>query len=204
MENTSNTPLRRFFILIGRSGGGKDTQAKLLQTYLENKGYAKVQHITTGGGFREFVERDEYVAKLSHIANHTGGLQPEFLAVWNWANIFINTLTGDETIILDGAPRKPFEVHVLHSAIAFLGYTDPVVIYLDVPESVCKAQLLGRGRDDDVNEETVNRRMGWFETEVLPTFNVYLSDPRYKVIHVNGHQSQEEVHSELILKLESK
>jgi len=202
MENTLEVPQKQFFILIGRSGSGKGTQAKLLEEYLRGKGHEKVNHITTGGGFREFIVQNTYIAQLAQDANNTGTLQPEFLAVWNWANIFINTLSGDETVILDGAPRKPFELHVLHSAVTFLGYVDPIVIYLDVLESVGRAQLLGRGRDDDKNAETVDRRMTWFDTDVLPTLDAYLHDPRYKVLHINGNQTPEEVHKELIEKLD--
>lgn len=193
---------KKFFIFIGRSGGGKGTQAELLKQYLEKKGHESVLHVTTGGGFRDFLTKDIYIAKLSKEINDKGGLQPEFLAVWNMANIFIDALKGGETIILDGAPRKPFEVHVLHSLITFLEYKNPVVIYLDVKESIAKDHLFSRSRSDD-NEESITKRMNWFETEVLPTLEVYLHDPRYNVIHVNGDQSIEDVHNELIAKLEN-
>jgi adenylate kinase family enzyme len=194
---------KQFFILIGRSGGGKGTQADLLRGYLESHGHQKVTHITTGGSFRDFITTDNYVARLAKEVNETGGLQPEFLAVWNWANIFITKLVGDETVILDGAPRKPFEVSVLHSAITFLGYKKPVVIYLDVSESVSRAHIAGRGRDDDKNEEDVTSRMNWFETDVMPALLMYQNDPRYSFIHVNGNQAIEEVHKELVSKLET-
>jgi adenylate kinase family enzyme len=112
---------KQFIILMGRSGGGKGTQALLLKEAMEKKGYTKTLHITTGGGFREFIQSGSYIANLSKNVNDTGGLQPEFLAVWSWANTFIKTLVGDESIILDGAPRKPFEAGILHSAVSFLG-----------------------------------------------------------------------------------
>lgn len=192
---------KQFFILIGRSGSGKGTQAALLQGALEDKGHQKVIHITTGGGFREFIQRDSHIARLAKEVNNTGGLQPEFLAVWSWSNIFINTLKGDETVILDGAPRKPFEASILHSAISFLGYQKPIVIYLDVSESGSREHLVHRGRADDVNESDVANRMNWFETDVLPTLEVYFNDPRYTVLHINGNQMIEDVHKEVIEKL---
>ena len=186
---------------MGRSGSGKGTQAQLLKTALENKGHAKVIHVTTGGGFREFMESGTHIANLAKEVNTIGGLQPEFLAVWNWSNIFINTLTGVETVILDGAPRKPFEAGILHSAIEFAGYHNPLVIYLDVSESGSRAHLEGRGREDDKNQSAVDSRMNWFETDVLPTLDTYLHDPRYRVVHVNGNQTIEEVHAEIMEKL---
>lgn len=193
---------KQFFILIGRSGGGKGTQAGLLKSYLETKGHSKVVHITTGGSFREFIKGESTVARLARHVNETGGLQPEFLAVWNWSNIFINSLSGEETVILDGAPRKPFEAGILHSAITFLGYARPIVIYLDVSESVSKEHLKGRGRADD-NDEEVKKRMEWFETDVLPTLEVYRNDPRYRLLHINGNQTIDEVYKELVEKFEA-
>lgn len=199
----SAVPQKQFFILIGRSGGGKGTQAALLKTYLESKGHEKVYHVTTGGGFREFIKQDNYVARRAREVNDTGGLQPEFLAVWNWANIFIGTLVGNETVILDGAPRKSIEVGLLHSAISFFEYIKPIVIYLDVPESVSRVQIAGRGREDDKNESEIARKMDWFETDVLSALDVYRNDPRYTLLHINGSQSIEEVHKEIIEKLDS-
>lgn len=193
---------KQFFIFIGRSGCGKGTQAELLKKSLEEKGIEKVLHITTGDGFRAFIEQDTYISSLSREVNTTGALQPEFLAVYNWANIFIQTIKGGETILLDGAPRKPFEVHVLHSAITFMGYEKPVVVYVDVSESWARERLIGRGREDDKQGEEIERRLSWFETEVLPTLQVYLEDPRYKVLHINGEQTIEEVHKEILEKLE--
>ena len=192
---------KHFFILLGRSGSGKGTQAALLKSYLENKGAEKVLHVTTGGGFRDFIQSGGYIANHAKEVNNTGGLQPEFLAVWNWANLFITTLKGGETIILDGAPRKPFEASILHSAITFLEYPKPTVIYLDVSESGSREHIKGRGREDDKNEDDVTSRMNWFETHVLPTLEVYLNDPRYNILHINGNQTINEVHQEILEKL---
>ncbi len=192
---------KRFFIFLGRSGGGKGTQAALLKKYLEEKGYYKIIHTTTGAGFREFIERDSYAAKISKEMTNRGELGPEFLAIWNWANIFINTLTGDETVILDGAPRKPAEAEALHSAITFFGYkAKPIVIYLDVTESTAREHAKKRGREDD-GDDGMSRRLGWFETESLPVVDNYSRDPRYELLHVNGDQSIESVHQELVSKL---
>ncbi len=196
-----NNQTKKFFIFIGRSGCGKGTQVELLKSKLENDGYKKVLHITTGGGFREFISSDYYAAKISKKINDEGGLQPEFLAVWNWANIFIKTLTGEETVILDGAPRRVFEMMPLHGAIKFFGYEKPTVIYLDVKESTAKERLLGRGRGDD-NEENINLRMKWFETDVLDSIAEYMIDARYNVLHVNGEKSEQEIHKEIISKLD--
>lgn len=193
---------KRFFIIIGRSGCGKGTQAKLLQDVLLKKGAEKVLHVTTGGGFRKFAENDSYSAKLSKEISLTGGLSPEFLAVWNWSNIFIENLIGGETIILDGAPRRLMEVEPLHSAIHFYGYHNhATVIYLDVSENFALARIAERNREDDNTVENAKRKMEWFEKDILPIIDNYSHDPRYTFIHIKGEQSVEDVHKDILEKL---
>lgn len=188
---------------MGRSGSGKGTQTTLFKTYLEGKGVKDVIHVTTGSGFREFIAGDSYAAKVSRNVNDTGGLQPEFLAIWNWSNIFINSIKGEETVILDGAPRKPVEVYALEGAISFFGYDMPTIIYIDVSEGWACEKLSSRGRPDDIEKESQERRMNWFMEEVLPCIDIYKHDARYGFIHVNGEQSVEDVQKEIVAKLES-
>lgn len=194
---------KKFYIIIGRSGCGKGTQAELLKKVLEEKGAPKVLHVTTGGGFRKFGESGTYSANLSKDITHTGGLSPEFLAVWNWSNIFIENITGEETIILDGAPRRVMEVEPLHSAIHFYGFTGhATVIYLDVSENFALARIAERNREDDNTLENAKRKMTWFEEDILPILDVYSHDPRYTFIHIKGEQGILDVHKDILEKLQ--
>ena len=216
---------KQFYIFIGRSGCGKGTQAELLKTYIEsglstisnlententnlevdagNVNQNKVIHITTGGSFREFVNGDSESAKISRNINQTGGLQPEFLAIWNWSNIFINQLTGKESVILDGAPRRLIEIPALKSALDFYGYEKTIVVYLDVTNAWAIERLMGRGREDDTNSTEVNKKMAWFESDVVPVINWYNSDPEYRFVHINGEQSIEDIHMQIVAKVAS-
>lgn len=196
---------KRFIILIGRSGSGKGTQAKLLAEVLRLSDQNEVLHFTTGGSFRDFLNTPSYSANLSKEIVNSGGLMPEFLAIWNWSNIFINKLEGAESIILDGAPRKVIEISALNTAINFYGYLNPVVIYLDVSESWAKLRLSERGREDDSDLEDIERKMNWFDVDVLPCIDWYKNiDKRYTFVHINGERSIEAVHSEIISKLQIK
>ncbi len=194
---------KKFYIIIGRSGCGKGTQAGLLKKALEEKGAEKVLHITTGGGFRKFIETGTYSANISRAVTNTGGLNPEFLAVWNWSNIFVENLVGGETIILDGAPRRIMEVEPLHSAIHFYGYAGhATVIYLDVTENFALARIAERNREDDNLLENAKRKMEWFEEDILPIIDTYSHDPRYTFVHIKGEQSVEDVHKDILEKLD--
>jgi adenylate kinase family enzyme len=192
---------KQFFIIMGRSGSGKGTQADLLKAKLEAAGAESVLHITTGGGFRDFMGTGSYAAGLTKDIANNGGLLPEFLGVWNWANIFIQKLKGNETVMLDGAPRRLAEVESLHSALHFFGYSHGTVIYIDVSETWAMDKLTSRGRDDDASREEQERKMAWFAQDVLPCIDIYTRDPRYKFIHVNGEQTIDDVHQEVMTKL---
>ena len=193
---------KKFYIIIGRSGCGKGTQAELLSKVLKERGATKVLHLTTGGGLRKFAESGSYSALLSKEVTQTGGLSPEFLAVWNWSNIFIENITGGESIILDGAPRRVMEVEPLHSAIHFYGFSGhATVIYLDVTENFALARIAERNREDDNTLENAKRKMEWFEQDILPILDVYSRDPRYTFIHIKGEQSIEDVHKDIVEKL---
>jgi adenylate kinase family enzyme len=194
---------KQFFIIMGRSGCGKGTQADLLKKVLEDRGTGKVLHVTTGGGFRELIAGTSYTSNVSRELTNQGGLNPEFLAIWNWSNIFMNNLTGAESVILDGAPRKPIEIEALHSAIHFYGYDHATVIYVDVSETWAMNKLTSRGREDDSSQEEQEKKMEWFNANVLPCIDMYMHDPLYRFIHVNGEQTIEEVHAELISKLDT-
>ena len=193
---------KKFYIIMGRSGSGKGTQVDLFKNYLEGKGHGNVLHVTTGGGFRSFIQADTYAAVKAREINDVGGLQPEFLAIWNWTNTFINSLKGNETIILDGAPRMPIELETLEKAITFFGYTGATVIHLDVSEAWAVDKLTSRGRADDKDNEAMMRKMNWFTKDVAPCIEQYRNADVHGFIHVNGEQTVEEVHAELVAKLE--
>ncbi len=194
---------KKFYIIIGRSGCGKGTQAELLKKVLEERGAPKVLHVTTGGGLRKFAESGTYSAKLSKEVTYTGGLSPEFLAVWSWSNSFIENITGEESVILDGAPRRVMEVEPLHSAIHFYGFSNhATVIYLDVTENFALARIAERNREDDSTLENAKRKMEWFEQDILPILDLYSHDPRYTFVHIKGEQDIEKVHKDILEKLD--
>ncbi len=188
---------KEFFVLLGRSGSGKGTQATLLKEALLKVGHDRVLHTTTGGGFREFLTEDNYTSHLTKEVMNGGGLNPEFLAIWNWTNIFINNIKGEDTVILDGAPRRMIEVDALHSALQFYDYSFPVIIHLEVREHWAKERLKERGREDDGGEEEIERKMRWYMDDVLPCVDYYAHHPLYRFIRINGEQAIDKVFDDL-------
>jgi adenylate kinase family enzyme len=193
---------KEFYIIMGRSGCGKGTQAELLKKYLEEQGAEKVLHVTTGGGFRKLIEGETYAAKVARTLTESGGLAPEFLAIWVWSSVFIENISGVETVILDGAPRRTDEVIPLKGAISFFGYGKPIVIYVDVSEAWAVDKLISRGRTDDNAPSEQEKKMKWFNEDVVPCIEEFKKENSSQFIQVNGEQTIEEVHKEIIRKLD--
>jgi len=190
---------KQAYIFIGRSGCGKGTQAKLLIDELI-KQKRTIFNLETGDKFREFIRRENYSSNLAKEIGEKGGLQPEFLAVLMWANSMTELVTGDEDFVLDGAPRKLLEAKILDSAFQFYKFVKPVVIFVNVSRQWSEERLLSRGRDDDASQE-IKRRLDWYETDVEPVLSWYRSNSDYLFLDINGEQTIEEVHQEIIEKL---
>lgn len=194
------------FIFVGRSGCGKGTQAELLMEYVKEHDSSKreIFYLETGKKFREFIEQDNFTSKLSRVVYNSGRLQPSFLAAHIWSHILINDFKGDEHLFIDGTPRTEGEAVVLDSAFRFYERELPAVIFLNVGHVWSKQRLMGRGRFDDKNEADVDKRLSWFDTDVMPAI-VHMKESRlYDFYEINGEQSVEAVQAEIMQKLGSK
>lgn len=189
------------FIIIGRSGCGKGTQAKLLIDFLSEKNpTTPLKYLESGDKFRSFLKEQGYTQELSRAIMHEGRLQPSFLAVHIWSHILIESMEGNEHLILDGTPRTLPEAMVLDSAMEFYSRTKPTVLYLDVSREWSRARLSERKRADDVSSAEVEKRLGWFDTEVMPALTYLKNHPLYTFLTINGEQSIEDVHKEILIK----
>lgn len=190
------------FIFTGRSGVGKGTQAALLIEYLKKKDTKKVLYFSSGDGFREYIKGTKYSHRLVKEIYDTGGLLPEFIAVHNWAHFFSEHMEGDEHLILDGLPRKLREAQILDTAFDFYGHKKVFVLFMSGSRDWSTKLLLGRGRSDDTSENIV-RRLDWYEGDVAFTIEYYRAHPQHSFIEINAEQTIEEVHKEIVEKIEN-
>ncbi|MCX6713364.1 MAG: nucleoside monophosphate kinase [Candidatus Vogelbacteria bacterium] len=192
------------YIFIGRSGCGKGTQAELLIAKLKEQGAISDQnpllYIETGDKFRTFVSKTSHSSRLAKEVMNRSERQPDFLAVWMWSHILVESLMGDEQIIFDGTPRSLPEAQILDTAIKFYGRVKPAVIYLDVSNDWSTKRLVERGRDK-VLDSNIAKRLAWFESDVLPAIKFYENNPDYNFVKVKGEQSIEEVQAEIMEKV---
>jgi len=190
---------KQTIVFIGISGAGKGTQSNLLEEYFKLKSDLDVHHIETGKLFREFLKKDTHAANLSKIISLSGGLQPDFLATWLWGRSLLESVSQEgEHLIIDGTPRRVSEAHMLLSAFEFLKRENVHIIYLNVSKKEAIKRLETRKRSDDLDFDSVMNRFSWFAKEVVPTLEVFNKEKNIAVHDINGEQSIEDIHKQII------
>ena len=184
------------FLFFGRSGCGKGTQAKLLADFLKTKG-REVIYIETGSQFREFIKKENYSSELTKNILHDGGLIPVFLPIWIWTNILVNNFSGKEDLVLDGLCRRREESIALDSAFSFYKIKKPNVILMNVSKEWSFSRMMERKRLDD-SPEKIKNRLDWYEKSVMPSIDYFREKPGCNFIEINGEQSIENVHKDII------
>ncbi len=188
MENKK--PLN--FILIGRSGSGKGTQAELLAEKFKD-----TMHISTGELMRDLAKRDTEVgARIKKILEE-GGLPFDDMATTLWMHEIAFSIKKDQGIICDGFPRRVNEAKNLDRFFEWLGRKENTkVLEIDISREEAFTRLKKRARGIDDNDEAINGRMSYFEERVIPVINFYKEDSR--LIHINGEQSIEKVFQDIL------
>jgi len=116
--------LSQTFIILGRSGSGKGTQAHLLE---EKIGHSSPRdsvstnpclYIKTGELFRALAQKDTFIGRKVNDILLSGDLPQQWLAEFLWQSELIKSIiTGEENIIFDGMPRRLDEAKELDEAI---------------------------------------------------------------------------------------
>ena len=189
------------FVLIGKSGCGKGTQAELLIKYLKENTSNPVFYMESGMKFREFISSSSYTASLSNEIMKSGSLQPAFLAIHIWSHLMIEQMKEDKHIVIDGTPRKVDEAKILDEAFQFYKRENVYIINVNVSRKWSVDRLTGRGRADDKSIDEINKRLDWFETDVLPAMEELKKNSKNKYIEINGEQTIEDVHREILQKV---
>ncbi len=212
------------FVLIGRSGSGKGTQAKLLMEKFKN-----LYYISTGDLFRRLASRDTSASQRVKKILDEGGLPFDDLATTLWMHEISFNVKEDQGILADGFPRRLNEAKNLDAFLEFLGRKENTkIILIDISREeasnrltkrrICKkcgklvpyvdpykswekceecgGELIMRLDDEP---EAINNRLSYFEERVVPAIDYYKSQNRLLI--VNGEQSIENVFKDMIKSL---
>jgi adenylate kinase len=210
------------FALIGRSGSGKGTQAKLLMEHFGGN----FLYIATGDLFRDLSKSESETAVKVKKVMEEGGLPFDYLAISLWTHKIAYELKEEQGLMLDGAPRRLKEAMVLEDFLDFLGRKENTFnILLDISREeafnrltksrICKncerlipwvgdfkklklcdkcgGELITRIDD---SPEAINKRLDYFEENVVPAIEFYEKNKR--LIKVDGEQPIEKVFEDIL------
>ena len=206
--------------LLGPSGSGKGTQARLLQK--DNNLF----HINTGGDLREMASKKGHLGQKVKKIIESGYLAPSWLVFYSWFRK-VAELPKGRGIIFEGAPRTLDEAENMDKVFSFLERDKRVFIYLKVDLKEAQKRILNRRlcsqcqteysliltpnltkcskcggnlvRRTDDTKEAVVRRFAFFKKNVVPVINYYKKQNR--LMAINGDQSIEKVYQDIKIAL---
>ena len=183
------------FVFFGIVGSGKGTQVKLLQKYLEDHDSRAVLYVGTGEIFRQSSKNT-----IRELLN-AGKLIPDEIT-----NDLVSETIAEEPdlankhIIFDGYPRTPVQSQKFEQIMRQYGRENVKIIYIALSQAEAMKRNLLRGRHDDT-EEGLAKRFEEYEQKVIPAMNYFKDKDDYTIYTINGEQSVEDVHQEIISKL---
>ncbi|OGI65940.1 hypothetical protein A2914_01455 [Candidatus Nomurabacteria bacterium RIFCSPLOWO2_01_FULL_41_21] len=188
------------FIFFGIVGSGKGTQVKLLMSFLKTKDGKGCVYAYPGNEYRKLVESGNYTGHLVKDVMHRGELLPGFLTDAIVANILISSLTSEEHLIADGYPREVEQSISFEKMMKFYNREDVKIIYIEVGKEEAMKRNLLRGRMDDT-PEGIEKRFNEYINKVVPAMNYFKGKSGYAIYTIDGEQSIENVHKDIITAL---
>ena len=192
-------------IFIGPQGSGKGTQIDKVKSAIASlNDERKLVEIQTGRLFRAMTAKTDTFAQ-NKIANtlSQGILQPDFLTFVLWGQEMLNELDPSSHLLIDGFPRTVSQAKILDGAFDFFERNDIQVINLDTPEAIVRERMLGRARADDT-PESIENRLRWYREDTLPVLEYYRQKENAIVHDINGSDTIEGVHENILLALKLK
>ncbi len=189
------------FVFFGIVGSGKGTQVELLDKYLKEKGLAnEVLFTSTGNEYRRIINSGSFTGQIVKSTLEKGHLQPNFLTITVFINILVNGMTENCAFIADGFPRTIEQSQAFEQAMNFYNRDDVKIIYIEVGKEEAVKRMKLRARSDDT-DEGIAKRFDEYINNVIPAMNYFKDKQGYTLYTINGEQSIEDVHKEIISKL---
>jgi len=179
------------FLMMGRPGSGKGTQAKMLGLVVGARVYS------SGARLREMAASGSYFGNRTKVVMERGDLMPVWVSQYLFEEALIKLEPAD-AIIFEGSCRILEEAMRFHEAAVWLG-RPYIAVYIDAPEDVLRERLLKRagveGRADD-NAAALQERFDKF-TELTSKSLEYFKNEG-TLVTINGNQSVDEVHAAVL------
>lgn len=185
------------FVFFGIVGSGKGTQVKLLQEYLAKRDGRECVYAYPGAEYRKLIESGSYTGNLIKDSISRGELQPDFLTSAIVTNILAASLTSEKHLMADGYPRTLVQSETFEKMMKFFKRGEVKIVYIAVGKEEAMKRNLLRGRHDDT-QEGLEKRFDEYVNNVVPAMNYFKNKPGYTVYTINGEQSVENVHRDIV------
>lgn len=189
------------FVFFGQVGSGKGTQIKLLTDFLKSRDGLEHVYASPGQEYRKLIESDNYTSSLVKGPLSRGELLPGFLTDAIMTNLFISFLAPEKHLITDGYPRAVAQSMSFDEMMKFYSRGDIKIIYIEISKEEAIKRLKLRGRHDDT-DEGIATRFNEYVNNVIPAMNYFEDKENYKIFTINGEQSIENVHKDIMKALE--
>lgn len=185
------------FVFFGIVGSGKGTQVKLLTDFLKAKDAKETVYAYPGNEYRKLIEEENYTGHLVKETLTLGHLQPDFLTDAIVTNILIAALAPDKHLVFDGYPRTIMQSENLEEMMEFYKRDKINIVYIELSKEEAMKRNLLRGREDDT-KEGIEKRFDEYINKVIPAMKYFEGKSNYKIYSINGEQSIEDVHKDII------
>jgi adenylate kinase len=189
------------FIFFGIVGSGKGTQVELLEKYLKDNNLSDdIITTSTGAEYRKITSNGSYTGEIVKDRLEKGNLQPDFLTISIFINILISSLKENTSFMSDGFPRTIAQSEAFEKAMKFYNREKIEIIYIELDKEEATRRMVLRGRSDDT-EEGIAKRFDEYVNNVIPSMNYFKDKEGYNIHTIDGKQSIEKVHCDIIKSL---
>lgn len=170
-------------IFMGVAGSGKSVQGRRLADEMG------LPWLSTGEFLRMLISGDTRKAMVE------GKLLSDSEIIELVRKIF-NLIDVKQDFILDGFPRTIAQADWLLNQVKHDQLKVRAVIHITASEAAVEKRLMARGRQDD-NPEAIKERFNEYEQAIKPILEDFKKSG-VTVYDINGEQSIEEVHDEIV------
>ena len=180
------------FVLFGKPGSGKGTQAE----HLSEK--YKLYHISTGDLFRKNISQNTNLGLLAQSYMDKGELVPDEVTIKMLENE-IKENTQSKGFLFDGFPRTIAQAESLDKFLKSIDMQINATLALDVDEEELISRIIDRGktsnRSDDQDIEKIQNRFNEYNMKTS-TLSKYYKDQK-KFFEVDGSGTVDEINKRL-------
>ena len=176
------------FVLFGKPGSGKGTQAKHLSEKYE------LYHISTGDLFRKNISQNTKLGLLAKSYMNKGELVPDEVTIMMLENE-IKENPKSRGFLFDGFPRTIAQAESLDKFLHSINMKINATIALEVNEKELISRIIDRGkisnRSDDQDIEKIENRFNEYNKKTSTLIKYYKDQNKF--FPVNGHGSVDEI-----------